>query len=199
MNPVTVVNSTNQAMLGSNIHGVSATNHEQIRLPFMPTRWLQPMAGTASSSQILVVPTIKLIVPSNASKTIVEDEDEMLALLPPLARLNFVYQHNKFEFAFNLVAFLVAIASTVYAALHLVPLTLSIFSLDAAAQEPNGRALTTDSFIAPSVLALMAIVLLWCLVTVSFSAKPRNVTYAKDTMKTIVGFIVGFLSGRKSP
>jgi hypothetical protein len=195
-----MANSTSSGNLGTSIPAVSSTNHERIRLPSPPTPWVRPAAATASGSQVFVMPTIRLIVPCNTGKTAAEDEDELLATLSPFGRWRFIYQNNKFEFTFNLIALLVTIASAVYATLHLAPVILSEFALGAAAQEAQTRgSTTTDSLIAPSVLALMAIVLIWCLVTVSFSTRPRNVTYAKDTMKTIVGFIVGFLSGRKSP
>jgi hypothetical protein len=130
-----------------------------------------------------------------ASPTILMNENAVLARLMPLDRWKYLAKHNRGELIIWLIALFVGAYMVISAAIHL---GISIFS-SAVAQTLTG-ALTSSSHDAFDwyVGFLMGICLLVSLGMAAFSQTESKISFGKDSSRTIIGFVVGFLSGTKA-
>jgi hypothetical protein len=155
--------------------------------------------SNASSSEVLSVPEADLVKPTPSVEAAApEGEDAFLAGLPPLARWRFLAKHNKLEFAFNFAAACISIATLVWSLSHLMPSILSALSWAALAQDNSAHGASADATIQYILVAVIAIIVVWCLCMLTFSQQAKTFAFAKDIMKTLVGFLVGFFGGRAS-
>jgi hypothetical protein len=120
-------------------------------------------------------------------------EDLVLAKLGPLERWRYLAKHNRSEFIFWLLALLVGAIMFIVAGVHL---GLSIFSSALAQNVPGAIEGSSHDLFDWAIAGLMSACLLWCLGIVTWAQAPSKISFGKDTSKTIIGFVIGFLSGR---
>lgn len=128
-------------------------------------------------------------------------EDSVFAALPPGKRLAYLANHNKGDFIMSLLA-LFGGTYMLYASFqNLQPIFEKWFSFSAFAQAGGagqGPFVSSRDSFDWYVGLLMGISLLCSWGITMFATKESKITYAKDTNRTIIGFVVGFLSGGRT-
>ncbi|MCA1399366.1 hypothetical protein [Bradyrhizobium sp. BRP56] len=125
----------------------------------------------------------------------VEDEDDVLATLPPLDRWKYLAKNNKPELIVSMLALFGGIYMLIAGSIHLG--IDQWFATAAQAQERSSQttSLTSRELFEWYVGVLMGISLLCSWGLTMFATNGTKVTFGKDTTRTIIGFVVGFLSG----
>lgn len=118
-------------------------------------------------------------------------EDSILAQLRPLERWRYVAKYNRGEFIIWLLALLGVMYMLINGAVHL---GLSIFP---SARAQNG--ITTVAGSSHDAFdwyggALMGICLLCSLGIIMCAQKESKISFGKETTRTIIGFVAGFLT-----
>lgn len=122
-----------------------------------------------------------------------------LAKLKPLERWRFLARHETTTFVMLLLsigAWLFSISSILPAIEHLTfDLVSPARAQEAAAPVVNGPPLFTKENV---LLAMLSIFVIWSLATLTFATAAEKIKLAGDTMKTLLGFLVGFFSTTKA-
>lgn len=126
-----------------------------------------------------------------------DNENQVLASLPPIDRWKYLARHNKAELIVSIISLFGGIYMLVAAGIHLEPVLGKWFSFAAFAQSnaPATNGYSSRELFEWYVGLLMGVSLLlsWCLTM--FATAEGKVSFGKDTTRTIIGFVVGFLSG----
>jgi hypothetical protein len=129
-----------------------------------------------------------------------ERENIVLSRMAPLERWKYLARKDVPEFIVSIIGVVGGIYMIVRAIGNLWPHIYSLFGLDAFAQSmPTSSVVpgsTRDSF-DWYVALLMGITLIGSQALVVFASTESKVSHGKDMVKLIIGFTIGFLSGKR--
>jgi hypothetical protein len=154
--------------------------------------WAGPISVSGSSEK---TPSERIVlIPSQPST------DVVLASLPPRERISFLARRQPGE--------LVLFGLSLVGGLYIVGRSLSEFGISLASLVTTAAAQTGDASHSAGmgfwssrdafdwyVALLMGIVLLSSLGMVAFAQTASKITFARESTRLIIGFIIGFLSG----
>lgn len=128
------------------------------------------------------------------------NEDRILASLSPIARLRYLARNNKAELVVSILALFGGVYIFIAALSHFGSVFDKWFSLSASAQAGSPTAKETAVYSSTEMLQwyvalLMGVSLLCAWGMTMFATTESKITFGKDTVKMIIGFVVGFLSG----
>ena len=158
-----------------------------------------PVAGDISPARRYSIVTSSETSPISLPFSVAKrSEDEILVTLPPYRRWEFIAVHHPVEFWGIIVAGIAAAIVAVQTVWDTLPHMMAWLISTAHAEEKSGTVISfgaigisTQAFVS----VLLAIVLFWFMGVVSRTTVAANATFARDTIKSLIGFFVGLGTG----
>lgn len=165
-------------------------------------RIIAPSVNTSTRTSEINLPARAVVSVSHDLQVApIKAVPSLLSQMSAKQRLRFLAKNQPFEFVSTVISLPGAIYLMARALFHLFPGLAAFFTWEAMAQT-NGSA----GFIANSgrdafdwyVGGLMGACLLAAVCATLFAQNEDKISFGKDTTKTIIGFVIGFLSGGKA-
>jgi hypothetical protein len=131
--------------------------------------------------------------------TLLSSYDSVLVTLGPIERWKYMAIHSIFSFILCVVAVIVAIYAVLSSGEAIKKyLSLSFFTTAYSQNSsPSPPIIQGDVPIQYIVISLLGLVIIWSLLTITYSKTARSITLAHDLIKTIIGFFIGLFSGTR--
>jgi hypothetical protein len=164
-----------------------------------------PRSSNSFTTTIYMVPQATSVVGTATTTTrtpstpAFDIENRALAALPPLGRWKYLARNNKPELIVSILAMFGGIYMVVAALSHFGSVFEQWFTLAASAQvsstTKSDGGYSSGELFQWYVGGLMGISLLCSWAMTMMATTDTKIAFGKDTIKMILGFVVGFLSG----